>query len=328
MVLKADWLLNTRQNAGKAPDGALQRFQFPALGTNCEVQCVCESERQFAAFQQAAIAWVTAFEAKYTRFRDDSLIGKINSNAGAGWVEIDEDASRMFDLAGQIAVMTGGILDASALPLILLWNYKAEHPVVPDERSIARALALTGWSKVQREPGRIRLPEPGMGIDLGGFGKEYAVDAVAELALAHGVANVLVDFGRDIRAIGRPLDAPAWRIGIEDPRKPGSWWCSIAATASGIATSGDYVRGFTLNGRRYGHIIDPRTGWPVANETLAATVVASSCLEAGVLSTTAFMSGAAEGLRLIENSFGAEGCIVTRSSLAQSRGFHTYRADE
>lgn len=328
MVLKADWLLNTRQNAGTPPAGVLQRFQFPALGTNCEVQCICESERQFSEFRRAAIDWVTTFEAKYTRFRDDSLVGRINLEAGRGWVEIDDDASRMFDLAGQISSMTGGALDASSLPLIRLWNYKAEHPEIPDDRAIALAVSLTGWTKVQREPNRIRLPEHGMGIDLGGFGKEYAVDAVAEVALSLGVSNVLVDFGRDIRAIGRPIDAPAWRVGIEDPRKPGTWWCSIAASGSGIATSGDYIRGFTINGKRYGHIIDPRTGWPVANETLAATVIASSCLEAGVLSTTAFMSGPAGGLRLIEDSFGAEGCILTRSSLAQSRGFHTYRADQ
>jgi FAD:protein FMN transferase len=304
------------------------RFSFSALGTDCLILFVCSDILQTDAFAVAAQRWTLDFEAKYSRFRPDSLIGRINAAAGVAAVEIDEDAATIFNLAGQLTQMTGGILDATALPLLRLWNYKLEHPRIPLDAEIEAARRLVGWHKVQRTPGRIFLPEPGMGLDLGGFGKEYAVDAVAELARAHGITDVLVDFGHDVRVLGHPADSPWWRIGVEDPGRPGQSWATLGLTNRGVATSGDYLRGFTISGRRYGHILDPRTGRPVANGTRSVTIAASSCLEAGVLSTTVFVLGPAEGLRLIESFFGAEGCIRTEDTLVQSRGFFALRCDQ
>jgi thiamine biosynthesis lipoprotein len=303
------------------------RIVFNALGTECLLLYTHPDARAAAAFGQAARTWVDAFEAKYTRFRTDSLVGRINAAAGREWTEIDEDASRMFDLAGQLAQLTGGVLDATALPLLRLWNYKADRPRLPEAAAIAAARRLVGWHKVQREPGRIRLPEPGMGLDLGGFGKEYAVDAVAELGRRHGLANLLVDFGHDVRVLGHPADAPWWRIGVEDPHRPGASWARLGLSERGVATSGDYLRRFTVGGRRFGHIVDLRTGWPVANGCESVTVVASSCLEAGVYSTTAFVLGPVEGLRLLEAAYGVEGCIRSEQTLAQTRGFYALRCD-
>jgi FAD:protein FMN transferase len=307
---------------------SLRRLAFSALGTDCTVLFACADDGKAQAFATAARRWTGLFEATYSRFRADSLVGRINAAAGKDWVDLDEDATRMFDLAGQLAQMTGGILDATALPLLRLWNYRADKPRIPAEAEIAAARRLVGWSRVERRPGGVRLPEPGMGLDFGGFGKEYAVDAVAELARAHGIADVLVDFGHDVRALGRPPDAPCWLIGVEDPQRPGQSWARLGLIDRGVATSGDYLRGFTIGGRRYGHIIDPRTGQPVANGTRGVTVVASSCLEAGVLSTTAFVLGLHDGLRLIESFGGAEGCLRTDTELAQTRGFFGLRCDE
>ena len=114
--------------------------------------------------------------------------------------------------------------------------------------------------------------------------------------------SALVDFGQDLRVHGLPPDKPAWHIGLDDPKQPGKCWASLAVKDKAVATSGDYLRHFTHGGRRYGHIIDPRSGYPVDNGCLAATVVASTCTIAGILSTTAFILGAEEGLRLIESS--------------------------
>lgn len=297
---------------------------FQAMGTRCELQFAAPTDVQAEAYRAAAVRWVSEFEAKYTRFRDDSLIGRINAAAGIDWVEIDADAERIFALCDSVVFLTRGVLDPTALPLMQLWNYKAERPKVPTPAEIQRVLPLVGWSKVKRVPGKIFLPQKGMAIDLGGFGKEYAVDRVAEMASGFGITSVLVDFGHDLRAVGRPPGRPCWHVGLEDPKKPGACWAGVALTNRGIASSGNYLRYFEHEGRRYGHILDPRKGYPVANEARGATVIATTCLSAGILSTAAYILGPHDGLGLIRESFGAEGCIVTATTVAQTNGFHGY----
>jgi thiamine biosynthesis lipoprotein len=164
-----------------------------------------------------------------------------------------------------------------------------------------------------------------MALDFGGFGKEWAVDVVAQIATDHGIEAALVDFGHDLRAVGVPPGRPAWHIGLEDPNAPGTARGSIVmAPGRGVASSGDYLRRFVVNGRRYGHIVDPRTGRPVANGCLQATVIADTCLQAGALSTSAFVLGVEEGLQLIQSMRGAEGLLVTETTRAQTRGFWQY----
>jgi thiamine biosynthesis lipoprotein len=309
------------------PDLPLRKLAFPALGTVCEVQYAAPGgDAQARNYEEAATRWVHAFEAKYSRFKSDSLVSRINAAAGREWVAVDEEMEGLLKLCDTLHFMTQGVLDPTALPLIQLWNYKAEPPRVPPAAEIAVARALVGWKKVQRAPGKIFLPEPGMALDFGGFGKEYAVDIVAQLALDHGIPSALVDFGHDLRAVGAPPGRPAWHVGLEDPTKPGVAAGSIGIVGRGVASSGDYLRCFTVEGKRYGHIIDPRTGWPVANGCRQATVIASTCLQAGILSTTAFVLGVPKGIEFIQACPGAEGLIVTDRARAQTRGFFHYVA--
>ncbi|MBL9188192.1 MAG: FAD:protein FMN transferase [Opitutaceae bacterium] len=305
----------------------LRRLSFAALGTTCEVQYAAPGgDAQAQGFERAAVAWVTAFEAKYSRFRPDSLVSRINAAAGREWIAVDAEMEGLLKLCDTLHFMTQGVLDPTALPLLRLWDYKAAQPRIPATAEIAAALALVGWKKVQRAPGKVFLPVAGMALDFGGFGKEYAVDFVARIAGEHGITSALVDFGHDLRALGRPPGRPAWHIGLEDPRQPGRSDGSLAILGQGVASSGDYLRSFTIEGKRYGHIIDPRTGWPVANGCTQATVVASSCLQAGVLSTTAFVLGVPKGIDFIQACPGAEGLIITDRVRAQTRGFYHHVA--
>jgi FAD:protein FMN transferase len=267
---------------------------------------------------------VNGFETKYSRFKPESLVSRINAVAGKEWVEIDAEMDGLLKLCDTLHFMTQGVIDPTMLPLIQLWNYKAEQPRIPNEVEINAARALVGWKKVQRMPGRVFLPEAGMALDFGGFGKEYAIDVTAQIASDHGITSALVDFGHDLRAIGTPPGRPAWHIGLEDPLKPGTPSGSIAVTNKGVASSGDYIRRFVVDGKRYGHIIDPRTGWPVANGCLQATAIAASCLQAGVLSTTSFVLGVPRGIEFIQSTAGAEGLLITERLRAQTRGFFTY----
>lgn len=301
-----------------------ERVSFAALGTQCEIQYVAPDAKTGKAFAAAAVAWVNRFEAKYSRFRPDSLISRINAAAGKEWVEVDADAESIFALADQIQVLTRGVLDPSMLPLMRLWNYRAAPPRLPTSEEVAAARAKVGWARVQRKPGRVFLPEAGMGLDLGGYGKEYAVDRVAELGLAMGVKNLLVDFGHDVRACGAPPDAPCWLIGVEDPRRLGTSRMTLAVSERGVASSGNGIRCFTIGGRRYGHIVDPRTGYPAANGCEQVTIVASSCLEAGLLATAVYVLGAVAGLGLLAEFFGAEGLIIGDDRELQTRAFCQY----
>lgn len=298
----------TTETAGK--------ISFRAMGTMCHIS----GGDLTPEFRAAALRWVAEFEARYSRFLPGSLISRINAAAGRQWVEIDPVTERIFELCEQLVFFTRGAFDPTALPLIQLWNWKADPPVIPSDSQIAAARELVGWEKVQRRPGAIFLPEPGMAIDLGGIGKEYAVDCVVELARQHGIADVLADFGQDVRAAGNVVR----HIGLEDPKHPGQCWAGVAIQNMAVATSGDYLRCFTKDGRRYGHIIDPRSGWPVHNGCRSVTVLAPSCTVAGVLSTTAFVLGARDGLNLIENYHGAEGCLLTEDSRFETRRFITH----
>ena len=313
--------------ASKAtPDRTLRLLAFSALGTKCSVQYATDDDAAAAAFERHAVQWVQAFEAKYSRFQPSSLVSRINAAAGRAWVEIDAEMEQLLKLCDMLFAMTKGVLDPTALPLIRLWDYKAKDPVIPAPAQIAAARQLVDWRKVQRGSGRIFLPLPGMALDFGGFGKEYAVDVVAQIALDHGIGNVLVDFGHDLRALGCPPQRSCWHVGLEDPKRPGQPAGSIGIIGKGVASSGDYLRCFVIDGRRFGHIVDPRTGWPVANGCTQSTVIADTCLQAGVLSTTSFVLGVKEGLEFIQGFPGAEGLMTTGSTRAQTRGFFKYVA--
>jgi thiamine biosynthesis lipoprotein len=314
-----------RRGATPEEPTLLRRFRWSALGTRCEVQYVCADNRAAQAFEAEAIGWVSAFERKYSRFLPDSLISRINAAAGRDWVPVDAEMQQFLELCSSLHYMSRGVLDVTALPLMRLWDYKAAHPRVPTDCEIAEALRLVGWNKVQRDAGRVRLPQAGMALDFGGWGKEYAVDLVAQIARKHGLECALVDFGHDLCTIGAAPGKPAWHVGLEDPRQPEvKCWTSIAVRDCGVASSGDYLRGFTIDGQRYGHIVDPRTGRPVVNGCRQVTVVAPSCLQAGVLSTTVFILGPEAGLQFVSEMRGAEAVVVTDLARHQTKGFHRY----
>lgn len=312
-----------RSATRSAADG-MNKLTFHAMGTICRVQFRTSNASAARSYEDATLEWVAQFEAKYSRFLADSLISRINAAAGEHWTEVDAETEQLLGLCHELCFLTRGAFDPTALPLIKLWNWKANPSEIPSDATIRSAKELVGWSKVQRRKGAIFLSRKGMSLDFGGVGKEYAVDRVANMAALHGIADVLVDFGQDLAMRGTPAGKPAWHVGLEDPNNPGKCWTGVAVKDKAVATSGDYLRCFIVNGRRYGHIIDPRTGYPADNGTLAVSVIAPTCTIAGILSTTAFILGPTEGLQLIGNHMGAEGCITTNKARLETRRFHEH----
>ena len=320
----AEAIARVTQSAQTTVADSLHRLEFHAMSTRCRVNCHGASTTVIRDFQRDVVAWVAQFEARYSRFIPDSLIGRINAAAGEHWVETDSETDRLFNLCQELFFFTRGSFDPSALPLIQLWNWKQQPPVIPDDAAIQAARVLVGWNKIQRRPGGIFLPQAGMALDLGGIGKEYAVDCVTNMAIERGIRNVLVDFGQDVRVHGHAPDKKFWWIGLDDAKSPGKCWAGVAVTDQAVATSGDYLRHFKLNGRRYGHILDPRTGYPAFNDCRAVSIIAPSCTIAGLLSTSVCILGAKEGLQLVELHPGAAGAVTTETTKLYSRKFHEY----
>jgi len=300
------------------------KLTFQAMSTVCRVHFRAPETALAKAFQSEVLDWVAWFESQYSRFISDSLIGRINQAAGLHWVDVDPETDAIFDLCQEMIFLTRGVFDPTSLPLIRLWNWKARPPVVPDKSAIQSALELVGWRKIQRRKGGIFLPQAGMCLDLGGIGKEYAVDRVMALALNRSITNVMVDFGQDVRVHGEPPERGAWHVGLEDPKNPGHCWIGVAVNNHAVATSGDYLRHYIHEGRRYGHIIDPRDGHPVNNGTLSVSVIAPYCTMAGILSTAICILGPQDGLRMISHCQGVEGCITTDKNCHQSPKFYAY----
>jgi thiamine biosynthesis lipoprotein len=267
---------------------ALHRFAFRAMAAEHELLLDAPGEDAAARAAQAAIADVARIEAKYSRYRDDSVTSAINRAAGGAPVAIDAETAALLHYADQCHAQSDGAFDITSGVLRRAWDFRRAPPRLPDAGEIEALRALIGWKRVEWSDAAIRLPEPGMQIDFGGIGKEYAADRAATTLVQHGVRNALVNLGGDVRALGAQPGGAPWRIGIVHPRKPDAAIGGFAVADAAVATSGDYERYFEIDGRRYSHILDARTGWPV-DHWQSASVVAPVCTVAGTLATLAML---------------------------------------
>jgi FAD:protein FMN transferase len=291
--------------------------QFFALGSDCAVQLFATDAAIAANAAAAAVDEIGRIEARYSRYRADSEMSRINTVAMAGGtVEVDAETSGLLDYAYACHRMSGGLFDITSGVLRQAWNFSLAR--LPRDEDIARLLPRIGLEKVRWEKPRLTFQVPGMEVDFGGIGKEYAADRAAGICKAIGIRHGLVDLGGDVCLVGpRPENCP-WRIGIRHPRKLSAPMATIEITAGAVATSGDYERFIEIDGRRYCHILDPRTGWPVSGLS-SVSVIADECLVAGSLATIAMLKGRdgvawLRGLGVRYVSMDAEGYLGGRTS--------------
>jgi thiamine biosynthesis lipoprotein len=241
------------------------------------------------AAADAGIAEVARIEAKYSRYRDDSVASAINQSAGStDGVLVDDETAALLDYAQTAWEQSDGLFDITSGVLREVWDFRSG--VVPSEAAVREVKSRIGWHRVDWDRPQVRLPA-GMQIDFGGYGKEYAADRAAATCRQQGVDAGLVDLGGDVRVIGAHPDGSAWEVGVRDPRSSMDVLAHVSLGSGSIATSGDYQRFMTVDGVRYSHILDPRTGWPVEDGLTSVSVVASHCLVAGTASTIAMLKG-------------------------------------
>jgi len=264
----------------------MQRFEFRAMGSACEIVLAGVDKKESKTLAALAVKDVARIERKFSRYQPESVVSKINAQAGLGLTVCDEETSALIDYADAVYRSSGGLFDVTSGVLRKAWDF--DRAEVPSQEAIFELLKLVGWHRVDREDDAVFLPEQGMQLDFGGIGKEYAADAASELLNEQGVRHGYVNLGGDLRIIGPKPSGEPWTIGIRDPRKPGSMIASIPVSSGAIATSGDYERFFELAGQRYCHIINPKSGWPVSFWR-SITVLAPLATTAGSCATIAML---------------------------------------
>ncbi len=264
--------------------------EFHAMGGPCSVQLYAPDVASADVALTAAETEILRIERKYSRYRDDSVIARINAAAGSGQdVAIDAETAQLLAIAARLHEQSDGSFDITSGVLRRVWDFRATQP--PAEKDVASVLPLIDWNQVCWTSETALLGRPGMELDFGGFGKEYAADCVAAVLVANGIHHGLVELAGDIRVVGPHPDGSPWAIGIQHPRQHGQAIATIQLSQGGLATSGDYERCIvTPDHRRFSHILDARNGWSV--EGLASlTITAPQCLLAGAACTLGMLQG-------------------------------------
>lgn len=261
------------------------RHTFKAMGSPCQLHLFHPDASLLELAIDRAIAEVQRLEEKYSRFLASSVLTRINQQAGKNATVVDAETAGLLNYAQNCFELSDGLFDITSGVFRQIWDFKANQ--IPSEQQIAEVLPFVGFEQLSWDGEQLFLPK-GMQIDFGGLVKEYAADCAREHLLNQGLQHGLVDLGGDIAILGsRAHDAP-WLIGIRNPHSPELAMATIALKSGAIATSGYYERFMMMNGQRYCHIINPKTGWPV-NYVASVSVAAGSCLVSGSLASIAML---------------------------------------
>lgn len=271
--------------------------RFSAMASKCEILLDTDDKLLAQKLAQTAFHEAKRIEQKYSRYLKDNIVSRINNSKGRP-VALDAETLQLFSFADKLYQLSAGLFDLTSGVLRKAWRFDGSN-IVPDQKEIDSILPNIGWEKVGWEKAgwekltvtesEITLPA-GMQIDFGGIGKEYAVDKTLGIICDLTSIPVLVNYGGDIATNGALHPQKFWTVGVEsiDENDPHQ---TLRLKSGALATSGDRHRSIVKDGKRYGHILNPRTGWPIEDAPRSVTVAANTCVEAGTLSTLAMLQG-------------------------------------
>ena len=261
------------------------------MASPCEVHVAGVGRGRAEGIVAAVCDEAQRIERKFSRYREGNIVDRINRANGAA-VAVDAETGRLLDYAAELYALSEGRFDITSGVLRRAWTFDGGE-AVPCAEAIEELRTEVGWDRLDWNGKALRMPA-GMEIDFGGIGKEYAVDRAAELVRSM-TDRCMINFGGDLIALGSPdgrgSRGEAWTVGIDGPGTGGSA-PRVSLTTGALATSGDTRRFLIRDGRRFGHILDARTGWPVINAPRTVTVLAPTCTQAGMLATFSMLMGA------------------------------------
>ena len=259
------------------------------MGSPCQIRIYAPSKIQARNVIKKAIKELQRLNDKYTRYTSSSLTSQINIAAGSNrFIHVDTETTAILNYAATCYEQSSGLFDITSGVLRRVWDFSSN--TVPSQDAIDKILPIIGWDKVEWKPPRIKLTRPGMELDFGGVVKEYAADTVYSLCYRAGIRHGIIDLGGDIRIIGPTPENEPWSVTVQHPRNPDKCLVNLKLYKGGISTSGDYERYMMVDGKRYYHILNPKTGWPVEKFS-SVTVVADFCVIAGSATTVAMLKG-------------------------------------
>ena len=263
------------------------RGQFNAMASPCEVLMEVDSEKQAQDILQAVTDEAFRIEQKFSRYLTGNIIDQINTANGKA-IEVDEETARLIDFADQLYQMSDGLFDITSGVLRQAWRFDGSDRL-PDKKTVKQLLKRVGWHRCHWKDRQLSL-EAGMEIDLGGIAKEYAVDRSVQIVHEITGESVLVNFGGDLICSGKRQDQKYWSVGRLITGKEQAV-ALFQLYKGAIATSGDANRFLLNKGKRYSHVLNPKTGWPVEDTPHTVSVAANTCIEAGMFSTLAMLQG-------------------------------------
>lgn len=285
---------------------------YPMGGIPFKVVAYGRNYIQFDRDMTAVENRVLELDRVFNRYDKASEISKLNEDAGAAMFWPGEDIDNVLELSRKWYRLTNGMFDPTVVPILDLWKMSARDGHMPDSHDIAEALRLVGLDKAESvDDGKIHFSRVGMALDFGAVAKGYIVDEAAKILMGRGVGRGVIEAGGDAFAFG----TGNFRLGIQDPNaKAGEKLMGVVTVSEGaVVTSGDYERYFEIGGKKYSHIVDPRTGHPADRGIVSATVIGGDAADADALATSIMVLGLEGGIALVKELDGVGALIVRKT---------------
>jgi thiamine biosynthesis lipoprotein len=302
--------------ASKPQTGELKRYEFgaPCMGTWWKFVLYATNEAQAKSAAEEAFKKIKELDDKFTDYYAESELMQLCYKSGDGEVKVSDELYDIIEKALKISKLTDGAFDITAGPVIQLWRWSGRHRQFPPREKMEKALSLVDYQNVKINPRKktITLLKEGMRLDLGGIAKGYAADKCLQIFRRHGITSALVAGSGDIAVGNPPPGKKGWRIDVgSGENQTNTLGIVLELKNCGISTSGDVEQFIEINGVRYSHILDPKTGLGLTNR-IQATVIAENATLSDALATSACILGKEKGLKLIENKTKAAVLFITR----------------
>lgn len=257
---------------------------------------------------------IKRIEALFSVTDPQSDISKINKNGGQP-VEVSEDTFELISKSLDFCRETDGALDITVYPVVREWGFTTGSYNIPDRKKLSELLKNTGYKRVSLSDDSVLL-EKGMELDLGSVAKGYCSGRIADIMKQKGVSSALINLGGNVQAIGTKPDGTAWRVGIQDPDNSEEIACTLSVSDCAVVTSGNYERFFVgEDGKKYCHIIDPKTGCPADNGIISASIIGKSGLMCDAYSTALFVMGTDKAIEFCRSHQDFEAVFITDSGM-------------